>query len=145
MLFGKRVTPAERLRQHQRTLTKAQRELDRERVKLEGQVNQTERMDIVEFYWRRLMSKDGFLWETGEEANGRYQEEREERSNGQHSSAPLLYLALLTHNSYPLLDLIERRQNPSQRPRPHSSLHSEIHADASPATGGFVADAGVEK
>jgi hypothetical protein len=37
-LFGKRVTPAERLRQHQRTLEKAQRELDRERVKLENQV-----------------------------------------------------------------------------------------------------------
>lgn len=35
MLFGRTVTPAERLRQHQRTLTKAQRELDRERTKLE--------------------------------------------------------------------------------------------------------------
>jgi charged multivesicular body protein 2A len=31
------VTPAERLRQHQRALTKAQRELDRERNKLEQQ------------------------------------------------------------------------------------------------------------
>lgn len=29
------MTPAERLRQHQRSLTKAQRELDRERTKLE--------------------------------------------------------------------------------------------------------------
>jgi hypothetical protein len=35
MLFGRTVTPAERLRQHQRALTKAQRELDRERAKLE--------------------------------------------------------------------------------------------------------------
>ncbi|KAJ3997995.1 vacuolar sorting protein DID4 [Lentinula boryana] len=34
-LFGRSVTPAERLRQHQRSLTKAQRELDRERAKLE--------------------------------------------------------------------------------------------------------------
>ncbi|KAG2349329.1 vacuolar sorting protein DID4 [Suillus weaverae] len=34
-LFGKTVTPAERLRQHQRALNKAQRELDRERSKLE--------------------------------------------------------------------------------------------------------------
>lgn len=34
-LFGRTVTPAERLRQHQRALTKAQRELDRERNKLE--------------------------------------------------------------------------------------------------------------
>ncbi|KAF5331026.1 hypothetical protein D9619_005720 [Psilocybe cf. subviscida] len=34
-LFGRTVTPAERLRQHQRSLTKAQRELDRERMKLE--------------------------------------------------------------------------------------------------------------
>ncbi|EAU88110.1 SNF7 family protein [Coprinopsis cinerea okayama7 len=34
-LFGRTVTPAERLRQHQRSLTKAQRELDRERSKLE--------------------------------------------------------------------------------------------------------------
>ncbi|EGN96113.1 hypothetical protein SERLA73DRAFT_141307, partial [Serpula lacrymans var. lacrymans S7.3] len=34
-LFGRAVTPAERLRQHQRALTKAQRELDRERSKLE--------------------------------------------------------------------------------------------------------------
>lgn len=35
-LFG-RVSPAERLRQHQRALQKAQRELDRERIKLESQ------------------------------------------------------------------------------------------------------------
>ncbi|KAF9496047.1 Snf7-domain-containing protein [Pleurotus eryngii] len=35
MLFGRTVTPAERLRQHQRSLAKAQRELDRERAKLE--------------------------------------------------------------------------------------------------------------
>ena len=31
------MTPAERLRQHQRSLTKAQRELDRERGRLEQQ------------------------------------------------------------------------------------------------------------
>ncbi|KAJ7349437.1 vacuolar sorting protein DID4 [Mycena albidolilacea] len=36
-LFGRSVTPAERLRQHQRSLAKAQRELDRERTKLEAQ------------------------------------------------------------------------------------------------------------
>lgn len=36
-LFGRTKTPAERLRQHQRSLQKAQRELDRERTKLEGQ------------------------------------------------------------------------------------------------------------
>lgn len=36
-LFGKRKTPAEVLRQHQRGLVKAQREIDRERVKLEAQ------------------------------------------------------------------------------------------------------------
>ena len=35
--FGKRMTPAERLRKHQRALEKTQRELDRERVKLENQ------------------------------------------------------------------------------------------------------------
>jgi hypothetical protein len=34
-LFGRTITPAERLRQHQRALAKAQRELDRERAKLE--------------------------------------------------------------------------------------------------------------
>jgi charged multivesicular body protein 2A len=34
-LFGRSVTPAERLRQHQRSLAKAQRELDRERGRLE--------------------------------------------------------------------------------------------------------------
>jgi hypothetical protein len=34
-LFGRTLTPAERLRQHQRALQKAQRELDRERTKLE--------------------------------------------------------------------------------------------------------------
>ncbi|KAG9288298.1 hypothetical protein G9A89_021329 [Geosiphon pyriformis] len=37
MLFGRRKTPAEMLRQHQRALQKAQRELDREKVKLEQQ------------------------------------------------------------------------------------------------------------
>ncbi|ORZ15070.1 Snf7-domain-containing protein [Absidia repens] len=36
-LFGRRKTPAEMLRQHQRSLTKAQRELDRERERLERQ------------------------------------------------------------------------------------------------------------
>ncbi|KAG9048722.1 ESCRT-III subunit protein did4 [Tulasnella sp. UAMH 9824] len=36
-LFGRSVTPAERLRQNQRALAKAQRELDRERTKLETQ------------------------------------------------------------------------------------------------------------
>ncbi|KDE06118.1 hypothetical protein MVLG_03535 [Microbotryum lychnidis-dioicae p1A1 Lamole] len=36
-LFGRSKTPAERLRQHQRSLQKAQRELDRERTKLEAQ------------------------------------------------------------------------------------------------------------
>lgn len=35
--FGKRMTPAERLRKHQRALEKTQRELGRERVKLENQ------------------------------------------------------------------------------------------------------------
>ncbi|KAK9453642.1 Snf7 family [Dipodascopsis uninucleata] len=36
-VFGKRMTPQERLRKHQRALEKAQRELDRERTKLEQQ------------------------------------------------------------------------------------------------------------
>ncbi len=36
-MFGKRLTPQERLRKHQRALEKTQRELDRERVKLENQ------------------------------------------------------------------------------------------------------------
>ncbi|RKP12038.1 Snf7-domain-containing protein [Piptocephalis cylindrospora] len=36
-IFGSRKTPAEMLRQHQRALNKAQRELDRERGRLEGQ------------------------------------------------------------------------------------------------------------
>jgi len=36
-MFGRQMTPAERLRKHQRALEKTQRELDRERVKLENQ------------------------------------------------------------------------------------------------------------
>lgn len=36
-LFGKRKTPEEMLRQNQRALTKAMRDLDRERVKMENQ------------------------------------------------------------------------------------------------------------
>ncbi|RSH84487.1 ESCRT-III subunit protein did4 [Apiotrichum porosum] len=40
-LFGRTVTPAERLRQHQRSLQKAQRELERERGKLEQQEKKT--------------------------------------------------------------------------------------------------------
>ncbi|KAJ2232993.1 ESCRT-III subunit protein did4, partial [Coemansia sp. RSA 455] len=36
-LFGKRVTPQEALRKNIRSLKKAQRELDRERVKMEAQ------------------------------------------------------------------------------------------------------------
>ncbi|KAI8924174.1 Snf7 family [Entophlyctis helioformis] len=37
LIFGTRKTPAELLKQHQRSLTKAQRDLDRERTKLEQQ------------------------------------------------------------------------------------------------------------
>lgn len=36
-VFGKRLTPQERLRKHQRALERTQRELDRERGRLEGQ------------------------------------------------------------------------------------------------------------
>lgn len=36
-LFGRSQTPAERLRAHLRSTQRARRELDRERVKLEGQ------------------------------------------------------------------------------------------------------------
>lgn len=36
-LFGRSITPAERLRQHLRSLQRAQRELERERTKLEAQ------------------------------------------------------------------------------------------------------------
>lgn len=36
-LFGKRLTPQEKLRKHQRSLERTQRELDRERTKLEQQ------------------------------------------------------------------------------------------------------------
>ncbi|KAG6376040.1 vacuolar sorting protein DID4 [Boletus reticuloceps] len=51
-LFGRTVTPAERLRQHQRALTKAQRELDRERSKLE----QSEKKLVLDI---RKSAKDG--------------------------------------------------------------------------------------
>ncbi|KAK1920868.1 putative class E Vps protein of the ESCRT-III complex [Papiliotrema laurentii] len=44
-LFGRSMTPAERLRQHQRSLQKAQRELEREAQKLEQQEKKT-MMDI---------------------------------------------------------------------------------------------------
>ena len=37
LLFGRRKTPEELLRQNQRALTRAMRELDRERQKLEAQ------------------------------------------------------------------------------------------------------------
>ncbi|AAW45019.2 conserved hypothetical protein [Cryptococcus deneoformans JEC21] len=40
-LFGRSMTPAERLRQHQRSLQKAQRELEREKGKLEAQEKKT--------------------------------------------------------------------------------------------------------
>ncbi|RXK35694.1 charged multivesicular body protein 2A [Tremella mesenterica] len=40
-LFGRSLTPAERLRQHQRSLQKAQRELEREKGKLEAQEKRT--------------------------------------------------------------------------------------------------------
>lgn len=36
-LFGKKKTPAEMLREHQRVINKAIREMDREKMKLEAQ------------------------------------------------------------------------------------------------------------
>ena len=71
MIFGKRLTPAERLRQHQRTLQKAQRELDRERTKLEAQVSGFS-LDANE----GRSSLHLLLRLTGEEADDGYQEER---------------------------------------------------------------------
>ncbi|ORX36459.1 Snf7-domain-containing protein [Kockovaella imperatae] len=44
-LFGRSMTPAERLRKHQSSIQKAVRELERERAKLEGQEKKT-MMDI---------------------------------------------------------------------------------------------------
>ncbi|KAK5080149.1 ESCRT-III subunit protein did4 [Exophiala xenobiotica] len=41
--FGKRMTPQEKLRKHQRALEKTMRELDREKKKLEGQQNTLQR------------------------------------------------------------------------------------------------------
>ena len=72
MIFGKRLTPAERLRQHQRTLQKAQRELDRERTKLEAQVSGRS----INANERRSRSLHLLLRFTGEEADDGYQEER---------------------------------------------------------------------
>ena len=42
-LFGRKKTPEELLRQNQRVLNKAIRELERERVKMEGQVSEERR------------------------------------------------------------------------------------------------------
>ncbi|KAG8998707.1 ESCRT-III subunit protein did4 [Tulasnella sp. JGI-2019a] len=53
-LFGRTITPAERLRQYQRSLAKAQRELDRERTKLEA----SERKLVAEI---KKDAKDGHM------------------------------------------------------------------------------------
>jgi len=62
-LFGRTVTPAERLRQHQRSLAKAQRELDRERTKLE----QSEKKLIADI---KKSAKDGQLVSSLENERG---------------------------------------------------------------------------
>lgn len=51
-LFGKRVTPEEMLRQNQRALNKAMRDLDRERMRMEQQ----EKKIIADI---KKMAKDG--------------------------------------------------------------------------------------
>ncbi|KAL7413858.1 Snf7-domain-containing protein [Mrakia frigida] len=62
-LFGRSLTPAERLRQHQRALQKAQRELDRERGKLEqeekklmGEIKRTAKLGQMNAC--KIMAKD---------------------------------------------------------------------------------------
>ena len=51
-LFGKRLTPEEMLRRNQRSLNKAMRDLDRERMKMEQQ----EKKIIADI---KKMAKDG--------------------------------------------------------------------------------------
>ena len=72
------MTPAERLRQHQRTLQKAQRELDRERTKLESQVSY---FHLGGRYTDDIT--DATISLTGKETDDGYQEECESWADGQ--------------------------------------------------------------
>jgi hypothetical protein len=108
-LFGKRVTPAERLRQHQRTLEKAQRELDRERVKLENQVDSGGIFAFARtrIAWLTHMEPDV----AGEEADERHQEERQEWPDGKstHLTIRIALFDIHPHGRFSLLQRFKQR------------------------------------
>lgn len=60
LLFGRRKTPEELLRQNQRALTRAMRELDRERQKLEAQEKKII-IDIKKMAKQGQMVRERFL------------------------------------------------------------------------------------
>lgn len=76
-LFGRKKTPEELLRQNQRILNKAIRDLDRERTKMEGQVS-------VNSFHTTGHRNNRFIF-VGKEVDCRYQEgcEREPNGHGQ--------------------------------------------------------------
>uniref|UniRef100_A0A8C9LE83 Uncharacterized protein n=1 Tax=Pavo cristatus TaxID=9049 RepID=A0A8C9LE83_PAVCR len=65
LLFGRRKTPEELLRQNQRALTRAMRELDRERQKLEAQEKKII-IDIKKMAKQGQMVRGSFLGGPGD-------------------------------------------------------------------------------
>ena len=109
------MTPAERLRQHQRSLQKAQRELERERSNLEQQEKST-MADI-----------------------------KKNAKAGNMVSVPCLTLTILRQVKPASLISTERMQNTRKRPRTDTAVHAKVYADAGTATGGVVADANAKE
>lgn len=148
------MTPAERLRQHQRSLQKAQRELEREKGKLEAQEKKT-MADI------KKNAKAGNM--VSQRANrgrpvGSNHTTKRTPSHGvwQADIPPTGHPSRITlaytrsHIVWPSpihrpLLILERVQDSGQRPRPYPTVHSEIHPDASTAPSGFAPDADIEK
>lgn len=73
-LFGRKKTPEELLRQNQRILNKAIRDLDRERTKMEGQVSVNS--------FQAKGNRNNRVAFSGEEIDSRYQEGCEREPDG---------------------------------------------------------------
>jgi hypothetical protein len=123
-LFGKSLTPAERLRQHQRSLQKAQRELEREKSKLEAQEKKT-MADI-----KKNAKAGNMVRQPGR---------RPSISGHGHPPLPSFSCGIST-------ELIpERMQDPSKGFSPYTSIYPEVHPDASSITSRLAQDADVEE
>lgn len=121
------MTPAERMRQHQRSLQKAQRELEREKAKLEQQEKKT-MADIKKNAKAGNMVSGCIGWVARD-------------------CCALSALLSASSVSFPVrfANTLERMQDSRQRPCADETVYAKVYSNAGAASSGLVADADAKK